>query len=93
MHRNDDSGDAEKRSAKLTLLLSSLENYVREVVSSDHGMNQEEMLSMIQENFQRSMQANIQYHSDLAQIDQKVGDVKSETFHKLMAQMYKSFQK
>jgi hypothetical protein len=56
-------------------------------------MTEAELLKIIQDNFQRSMQANIEYHSGLAEIDQKDHDTLDATFHNLMAKMCKSFLK
>ena len=83
--------NAERRSAKLTLLLRAFEDYANEVVASDHGMKQEEMVKIVSENFRRSMQASMQYHDQFAQAEEKQGDTANANYHKTMVGVYKAF--
>ena len=93
MHRQYDNDGAERRSAKLSMLLTSFEDYVNEVVKSNHDKKEEDMIKIAQETFQRSMKANVDYHDQMAVVNQKARDTSSENFHRLVANVYKSFLK
>jgi hypothetical protein len=87
MHREDSS--PERRSAKLSILLRSFEDYVNEVVANNHGMKQEEMPKIVIDNFRRSIQANVDFHTELAHVNEKDDDVANSSYHKVMAEIYR----
>lgn len=82
--------DAGRRSDRHTLFLKSFEDYVSEVVSSNHGMKAKDMRKVVKDNFRRSLQANVDYHALMASTYRKDGDASRETYHKLMADVYRS---
>ncbi len=62
---NDEDGAA-KRSAKMTTLLRAFEDYLNEVVASNHGARPEELEIIAIENLQRSLKANVDYHNQMS---------------------------
>jgi len=54
-------------------------------------MKHEEMVKIVQDNFSRSIQANVDYHDEIARIDQN--DKANSTYHKVMADIYRSMLK
>ena len=82
-----------QRSYKNSLFLQSFESYISEVATSNHGMKYEEMARIVQENFQRSVLANVQFHTELAKGDEKLGDTVNASYHHAMAHVYKTFLK
>jgi len=93
MRSQDQDDSATQRAAKLSMLLTSFEDYVNEVVSNNHGKKQEDMVKIAQETFQRSMKANVEFHDQMAIANQKANDTASENFHRLVAGVYRSFLK
>jgi hypothetical protein len=85
--------NAARRSSKLTVALRSFEDYVSEVVMSNHGMKQDEMVRIVQDNFRRSVQANVNYHEELAHAFDKDQELASANYHKIMAEVYRSLLK
>jgi hypothetical protein len=83
--------NAKRRSRKLSALLVGLEDYVNEVVMSNHGMKHEEMVRIVQDNFNRSIQANVDFHGEMARLEKD--DVAFESYHKVMADAYRSLLK
>lgn len=81
---------AERRSTKLTALLRCFEDYVNEVVTSNHGMKPEEMTTIVTEGLQRSMQASTNYHLEMAKPYEKEGDIPNTNYHLAMAGVYKA---
>jgi len=84
---------AERRAMKFTALMQSFEEYVNEVVASNHGMKQEDVPKIVIDNFQRSMKANVDFHTELAIKNEDAGQTAKATYHKVMAQTYKSFMR
>ena len=91
MHRQDRDDGASQRAAKLSILLTSFEDYVNEIVKSNYGRKQEYMIKIAQGTFQRSMKANVDYHDQMAIVNQEANDTASENFHRLVAGIYESF--
>lgn len=91
MHQSD--ANAENRSIKLAGFLCSLEGYVNEIVTSNHGIKPEEMSKIVTESFMRSVQANVQYHDELAHLKEKEGESVNADYHSAMAQVYRSLLK
>lgn len=81
------------RSEKLTILLRSFEDYVNEVVTSNHGMKPDEMRRIVLDNFRRSIQANFDYHAEMARLNEKDKDTANAAYHNVMADVYKSLLK
>jgi len=77
-----------RRAAKISALLTSLEAYLNEVVTSNHDMKHEQIIRNVRDNFRRSVQANIDYHGEMSRLDET--DTASSSYHKLMADVYKS---
>ena len=85
---SEDDEDSARRSAKLSALLVSFEAYVNEVVMSNHGTKNEDMVKIVRDNFRRSVQANVDFHGEMSRIDE--GDVANSNYHKVMSDVYKS---
>ena len=85
-----EGGNAGARASKSTQFLRSFEDYISEVITSNHGMKENEMLKIIKNNFERSIRANIDYHLDLLRACHKEGDKALEKYHDLMAKSYRS---
>jgi len=79
---------AARRSTKLTAALRGIEDYVSEVVTSNHGMKHEEMVSIVNQNVQRSVLANAEYHEDLSKAYDKDNELASANYHKAMSDVY-----
>jgi hypothetical protein len=58
---------------------------------SNHGMKHEEMVRIVQDNFNRSIQANVDYHGEIARLEKD--DVAFASYHKVMADAYRSLLK
>lgn len=53
-------------------------------------MKAKDMRKVVKDNFRRSLQANVDYHALMASTYRKDGDASRETYHKLMADVYRS---
>jgi len=82
-----------QRAYKSSAFVHSFEDYIIEVVTSNHGIKPEEMIKIVQDNFQRSILANVKFHGDLANNDEQLGDNVNAAYHNAMAKVYKSFLK
>ena len=71
-------------SMKDALFLNNLELWIDEVISRD-GLTDEQIIAKVNENFRRSIRANIEYHTRMA--IEKVDGINNR--HTLMAEIYK----
>jgi hypothetical protein len=85
--RTDDG--EERRAAKFTILLRNFEDYINEVLTSDHGMKPQEMAALVIENFRRAMLANVEYHNMIALPYEHNGESVKAAYHRVMANVYK----
>jgi hypothetical protein len=81
---------AERRSAKNSLFLQGLEELVTEFAKSDSGLKPDDVVILFKENFNRSMQANIDYHLQLAELHKREGNEAMSALHELQAKIYRS---
>jgi hypothetical protein len=87
------NGSTMRRSEKLSNLLRTFEEYLNEVVTSNHGIKPHEMSQIVTTNFRRAIQANIDYHAYISLAADRAGETTNSTYHKMMAEVYKSFVK
>jgi len=86
--RNDEK--AIRRSAKLTSLSQSYEDYIKEILSTTAAMKQQDVVRMVRDNIKRSIHANIQYHTEMAQEHDKMINSFKATYHRIVAEVYRS---
>lgn len=80
-------GDSEITDAgmKNSLLLSNLEKWIDAVILQD-GLTDKQLIAKVKESFNRSMQANIDYHTFMSNNT----DIESDqNRHKLLVKVYK----
>ena len=80
----------ERRSAKNTLFLQSLKALVAEFARSDNGIKPDELVILFKQNFDRSMLANVDYHSKMAELNKKEGNEAMSALHQLQAEIYRT---
>jgi hypothetical protein len=73
-----------------SLFLNNLEGWIEDVISQN-GLADKELIKTIKERFQRSMQANIDYHRFMMNSTNENDDQKTADRHKLMADVYHAF--
>jgi hypothetical protein len=78
----------EQRSEIVTKFLRGLENYIGEIAKTYPGLKSDEIAVLFKENFQRAMLANVDYHRQMADANDKEGDTAMSEFHKMHADIY-----
>ena len=68
--------------------MNNLEQWIDATISSD-GMSDEDLMIRIKESYQRSLEANIEHHTLLADVLREEGEIKSAKRHALLADVYK----
>jgi hypothetical protein len=81
---DDATAKAANRSA---VFLNNLEGWLDEIVSRD-GLADKELIKMIREKFECSLQANIDHHRFMMNCASENGDQVKGNRHKLMAEIY-----
>ncbi len=92
VHQIDYEGAA-RRSEKMTKLVQALEDYVNEVVTSNHGMKPHALEETAKTNLQTSIKANVDFHTQMLNEYEKTGDVANVGYHEVMAHIYQSLLK
>jgi len=70
--------------------LRSFEDYITQVVASNHNKSANEAIRIVVDGFNRSIQANFEYHDEISRIDKQKGDKAAEAFHWVMSEIYRS---
>ena len=78
----------EQRSEIVTKFLRGLENYIGEIAKTYPGLKSDEIAVLFEENFQRQMLANADYHREMADANKQNGDTAMSEFHKMHADIY-----
>ena len=79
----------EQRSEIVTKFLRGLENYIGEIAKTYPGLKSDEIAVLFEENFQRQMLANAEYHREMADANKQNGDTAMSEFHRMHADIYK----
>lgn len=87
-----DSDDILDRGAKQSFFLNNLEQWIDEVISQD-GLADRELVKRIKESFERSIQANVDYHKSMMNSARENDEEKMADRHRLMAEIYQSLLK
>jgi len=69
--------------------MNNLEQWIDGKISQD-GMSEEQLIGRIKESYQRSLDANVEHHTALAEVLQEAGEITSAKRHGLLANAYRA---
>jgi len=73
------------------VFLTGFEDWINEVVAEKANGHNEAIPGMINAGFHSSMQANINFHSAMADALDETGDTSLASYHVIMAKVYQTF--
>jgi hypothetical protein len=85
---NDDNIEA--RTQSHTILVQALDKYIDDVIAMNHGTKARDLPIIIKNRLATSIQANIEYHTAMAEANEKAGDIAMADFHKVKVEIYKT---
>jgi hypothetical protein len=76
---------------KKEVFLTGFEDWINEVVAEKADGHNDAIPGMINEGFQRSMLANIDFHKAMSDALDETGDTSLASYHVIMSEVYRSF--
>ena len=85
-------GSVESTSARFSIFVHSLEDYINEVAVSNQGTSAHDVSKQINNSIQKSVEASIDYHDYMSDVYHNNGDSRHDAHHKVMAGTYRALR-